>query len=49
MEEIRNKILKSKNINKNFVDNFYDTLNNNDKLISYNEANKWIGFKKNKP
>lgn len=34
------------NIDKQFVKDFSDTLINSDKLISFNDTNKWVGFKK---
>ncbi|CAH6421817.1 Hypothetical protein KVN_LOCUS505 [uncultured virus] len=41
-ENIQNNI----NIDIQFIDQFYDTLVNQNQYISYNDANKWIGFKK---
>ncbi len=43
---IYTELLQKSSAGKKFIDEFYETIQNNDKLICYKDANEWIGFKK---
>lgn len=46
MEKLKKNIIDQKIIDKDFVEKFYDTLYETNKMIDYKEVKHWIGFKK---